>query len=114
MASGTINGSTSNQYIDAKIVWSSRVSSNAALNQSTVTATLYYKRNNTGFTTSGTGTFTINVGGSKTTVTKPLNITGDERVEAVSSGNVVISHLSDGTRSITISAFLNNFLEILI
>ena len=61
MARGTIYGYTSNQYIDAKIEWSA--DADAANNWSTVWAALYYKRNNTGFTTSGTGNFSISVAG---------------------------------------------------
>ena len=41
MAGGTINGTTGNQYIDSKIVWSSVA--NADTNSSSVTAALYYK-----------------------------------------------------------------------
>ena len=63
MASGTIYGSTNNQYIDAKIEWSSTPTT--ATNSSKVTAALYYKRNNTGYETYGTGTFSISIGGNK-------------------------------------------------
>ena len=73
MASGTINGSTGNEYIDAKIVWSS--TSNISTNKSSVTAALYYKRNNTGYTTYGTGTFSITINGTKTSATKSITIT---------------------------------------
>ena len=101
MASGTINGSTGNQYIDAKIVWSS--SANNSTNKSTVTAALYYKRNNTGYTTYGTGTFSITINGVKTNETKTLTITNDSWVKAVEA-TVTVSHGSDGTKSISISA----------
>ena len=100
MASATINGTTGNEYIDSKIVWSSTANNTA--NTSTVTASLYYRRNNTGYTTYGTGTFTINIGGSKTSVTKQLTI-GTDWVLAV-SGTETISHNTDGSKSITISA----------
>jgi hypothetical protein len=102
MASGTITGSTGNQYIDAKIVWSS--TPNTAKNMSTVTAALYYKRNNTGYTTEGTGKFTINFstggGGSTTTYVK---ITESAWVKAAES-TITVYHNADGTKSITISA----------
>ena len=58
---GTIYGSTSNQYIDAKIEWSYTQDNDA--NTSTVTATLYYKRNNTDYITHGSGGFTITIDG---------------------------------------------------
>lgn len=101
MASATITGSTSNQYIDCKIEWSS--TANNSSNTSTVTATLYYKRNNTGYTTSGTGSFSITIDGTKTSVSKTLTITGNSWVAAVSASKT-IDHNSDGTKSITISA----------
>lgn len=100
MASGTIIGTTGNQYIDTKIEWSSKA--NASDNTSTVTATLYYKRNNTGYYTYGMGAFTINIGGNKTSVGEQLSI-GTSWVKAV-EGTTTISHNTDGTKSITISA----------
>lgn len=101
MASGTITGYTDNQYIDAKIVWSS--STQVSSNQSTVTATLYYKRNNTGYTTSGTGTFTITINGALHSEAKYLVITENDWVAAVSH-TVTVNHASDGSKSIQISA----------
>lgn len=101
MASGTINGSTGNQYIDAKVVWSS--TPNTSTNKSSVTAALYYKRNNTGFTTSGTGTFSVTINGTKTSATKTLTITESAWVKAV-EGTVTVSHNDDGTKAVTISA----------
>lgn len=101
MASGTIIGSTGNEYIDAKIEWSS--TPNTSTNKSTVTAALYYKRNNTGFTTYGTGTFSITINGTKASATKYLTITESAWVKAVEA-TVTVSHKSDGSKSITISA----------
>jgi hypothetical protein len=101
MAGATINGSTGNEYIDAKVVWSS--TPNPITNKSTVTAALYYKRNNTGFTTQGTGSFSITIDGVKTNASKTLNITEYSWVKAVEA-TVIVSHDTDGSRSITISA----------
>ena len=101
MAQGTINGSTGNEYIDAKVVWSS--TTNALKNQSSVTAALYYKRNNTGYTTYGTGSFSITINGVKTSATKTLTITESEWVKAVSA-TVTVSHNDNGSKSIAISA----------
>jgi hypothetical protein len=98
----TINGSTGNEYIDAKIEWS--YTQDKSTKKSTVTATLYYKRNNTGFTTSGTGTFSITINGTKTSATKTLNITENAWVKAVEA-TVEVSHGTSGAaKSIIISA----------
>ena len=101
MAGATISGSTGNQYIDSRIVWSS--TANTSANTSSVTASLQYKRNNAGYTTEGTGTFTLNIGGQTTTVTKRITITGSAWVEAVSATKT-ITHDPDGSKKITISA----------
>jgi hypothetical protein len=101
MASGTINGTTGNDYIDAKIEWSSTANFND--NSSSVTAALYYKRNNTGFTTSGTGTFTIEINGKTKTVTTSVSITEDKWVKVVEL-TTTVSHGSDGRKSVTIAA----------
>lgn len=101
MPSGTIIGSTDNQYIDAKIEWSATTIT--ASNSSKVTAALYYKRNNTGFQTHGTGTFSITIGGYKSSVTKYLTITENAWVKAVEA-TVTISHDTDGSKSVTISS----------
>ena len=108
MASGTITvpissatgTTTSNEYIDAKIVWSSVADEEK--NSSTVTATLYYRRNNTGFTTSGTGTFSLTIYGTTTTKSTYLSIS-TEWVAAVSATKVVPHNLY-GTANVTISA----------
>ena len=101
MASGTIYGKTGNEYIDAKIYWESEPDYEA--NESEVTAILYYKRNNTGFTTTGTGTFVVSIDGKKVTTTRSITITENGWTIAV-SGTVKISHRTDGTRTVTISA----------
>lgn len=100
MASGTIYGITSNQYIDSKIVWSSVADHSA--NKSTVTAELYYKRNNTGHHTYGTGTYTLSIDGQTQTNTSFISIK-DSWYIAVSATKT-ISHNADGTKTITISA----------
>ena len=101
MPSGTIKGTTGNDYIDSKIEWSYTQDTNA--NTSTVTAVLYYKRNNSGFTTGGTGTFSISIAGTIKSATKSLTITENAWVEAVRN-TITVSHNVDGTKSITIYA----------
>ena len=98
---GTINGTTSNQYIDAKIEYS--YTQDVVANESTVTATLYYRRTNSyNGTTSGAGTFVITIDGTSTTKSNMMNI-GTSWVAAVSAKET-ISHKTDGTKTITISA----------
>lgn len=98
----TINGSTGNENIDAKIEWS--YTQDKATKKSTVTAALKYKRNNTGFATMGTGTFSITINGTKKSETKYLKITESDWVTAVEA-TVEVSHGSNGAaKTITISA----------
>ena len=101
MASGIINGSTSNQYIDSKIEWSS--TSSVANNNSSVTAKLYYRRNNSGYTTSGTGSFSITINGTTKTSTGVKLDIGTSWVLAMTA-TVTVTHKDDGSKSITISA----------
>jgi hypothetical protein len=100
MASGSTIFTTSNEYIDAKVEWSSVA--DTAKNQSTVTAALYYKRNNTGFTTTGTGTFSLSINVDKTTETKSITITESGWVKAIEH-TVKVDHNSDGTKITTIT-----------
>lgn len=100
MASGTITGETGNQYISAKVIWSS-VADNET-NKSTVTAALYYKRLND-YTTYGTGSFAITINGNKMTASNYINITNDGWALALEVSDVV-EHDSDGSKKITISA----------
>lgn len=103
MASGVINGTTGNEYIDSKIEWSSKV--DTANNRSTVTAKLYYKRNNeyTGGTY-GTGSYSITINGEKTSKSGVyLEIYNTAWVLALTA-TATVPHNSDGSKSITISA----------
>lgn len=101
MASGTIVGTTANQFISSKIEWTA--TANKSANTSTVTAILYYRRTNSGYTTGGKGgTFSITINGQTTSVTKGLTI-GTSWVSAVSA-KATVSHKEDGTKTITISA----------
>ena len=54
---------TSNRYISGKVEWEES-SVSEANNTSKVTATLYLKRTNTGYTTWGQGSFTITINGN--------------------------------------------------
>ena len=100
MASGTISGTTNNDGISSKIVWSSVTDVDE--NKSTVTATLYYKRI-TNYTTYGTGSFTLSIGGTEKTESSYITIKYGEWAAAITH-TVVVSHNSNGAKSIVISA----------
>lgn len=104
MASGVITGITSNKYIDSKIVWSSTPS--AISNKSTVTASLYFRRNNsyTGTPTSGNGTFSITIDGQKGSETFSFTVPNGGAWAKALTVTKIVSHNTDGTKSIIISA----------
>ncbi|GEM_PF-1738148 len=102
MAGSTFYGSTNNQYIKPKIVWSS--TTNIDGNYSTVTATLYVSRTNSGYTTSGTWSGGLTISGSTATTSKSVNITQDSNTMLISH-TVNIGHNSDGSQTVTISAY---------
>mgnify|MGYP003288485449 CR=1 FL=1 len=110
MASGTITGTTSNENIDVKLEWEF-YSQGSVINQSYLNyARLYYKRNNSGFTTYGTGTFTISIYdpvNDKThtkTVQATVNITESGWVKVAEYSGVYVRHKDNGIGTATISA----------
>ena len=104
MASGVITGITSNKHIDSKIVWSSVPS--AINNKSTVTASLYFRRNNsyTGTPTSGTGTFSITIDGQKGSEKFSFTVPNSGAWAKALTVTKTVSHNTNGTKSIIISA----------
>lgn len=98
---GTILGTTSNSYIQSALDW--YYDTNVENNSTTVTARLYYRRTNTGYTTGGTGTFTITINGKTTTKTGVKLEISTSWVEAMSA-SVSVSHNADGKKSVAISA----------
>lgn len=102
MASGRIPVETANTYIDGNIIWSS--TTNVNNNTSTVTAELRLRRNNTGYTTYGTGTFTIVIDGNSKSNTQYYEITHNSNTLMVKH-SVVVPHNDDGKKTITISAY---------
>lgn len=101
MASGTFYGTTSNSYIQPKIVWTS--TANISSNTSTVTATLYYSRTNTGHTTSGQGTYSVTINDDTKTEYKNISISYNSNTLAVTH-TVTVEHNDDGEKSIHIYA----------
>lgn len=100
MAGGTISGTTNNDGISSKIVWTAVTDIDA--NTSTVTATLYYKRLNN-YTTYGTGSFTLAIGSTEKTESNYISIKYGEWSEAITL-TVPVAHNSDGAKTVTISA----------
>ena len=99
--SGSFTGSTSNKYVQPKIVWSATQSIDG--NYSDVTATLYYSRTNSGYTTSGTWSGGITINGTRTSGSKQISITQNSNTVALTATTRVY-HNADGSKSIVISA----------
>lgn len=99
MASGTINGSTNNQYMAVRITWSSNP--NVTGNYSLVTMHLQYRRTNN-YTTHGTVTGYININGQTENYSKSVTIGGGWT--EVASGTIHVNHNSDGTKKCWIGA----------
>lgn len=98
--SGSFTGTTSNQTISSKITWSATQSITG--NYSDVTATLYYSRTNTGYTTEGDWSGSITINGTTTSGSKHIVITYNSNTVAMTATTRVY-HNADGTKSITIS-----------
>jgi len=99
--SGTFYGTTNNENIRPKIVW--KATQSLTGNYSTVTATLYYSRTNTGYTTKGTGSFSLTINGNKVSASKYVTLTYNSNTVAITH-KVQVSHNANGSKSITISA----------
>lgn len=104
MANGEFEFNTSNRYIIGKIVWSS--AANVTANASTVTTILYYKKSSESTsTTYGTFNGNININGTIKTINKRITLNCNDTYQEISRMTVPnVTHNSDGTKSITISA----------
>lgn len=99
--SGAFTGTTGNQYIFPTIRWSAVQSQDG--NYSDVTATLYYSRSNSGYTTSGTWSGGITIDGQWTAGSRHIEVSYQSGTLAMSA-TVRVYHDADGSRSVTISA----------
>ena len=101
---GTINGTTSNKYITAKIEWSA--TQNITNNTSTVTATLYYKKSSdSSERTAGRYSGNISINGVSTTIElDELYLATDDIWKQAGTATINVEHNTDGSKSITISA----------
>lgn len=103
MASGYFTGTTGNKYITARITWSS--TPNTVNNQSSVTATLAYKKSSSSTgTTYGTGSFSITINGTSKSFSVPITLSPNDTWVTVGSHTVTVAHTSDGSKSVGISA----------
>nr|DAU67397.1 MAG TPA: baseplate wedge protein [Caudoviricetes sp.] len=99
--SGAFTGTTGNQYIFPTIKWSAVQSIDG--NYSDVTATLYYSRSNSGYTTSGTWSGGITIDGQWTAGSRYIEVSYQSGTLAMSA-TVRVYHDADGSRNVTISA----------
>lgn len=99
--SGAFTGSTGNQYIFPTIKWSA--TQDLEGNYSDVTATLYYSRSNSGYTTSGTWSGGITINGIRTAGSRHIEVFYQSGTLAISATTRVY-HNADGTKDVTISA----------
>ena len=102
--SGNFTGTTSNQYITPKIVWSA--TQDKTNNKSTVTAKLYYAKSATSTaSTQGHWGGSITIGGFTQSFSNVyVTLTADNSDKLVATFSKTIDHNADGTKSITISA----------
>lgn len=101
MASGSFNVTTDNQYISGKINWTS--TKDDTNNQSTVNAEMRLSRTNSGFTTTGTGDFWIEIGGVRFTAnSKSFTITENSNTLIMNCTRVV-DHNTDGSKTVKIA-----------
>ena len=99
--SGTFSGTTANSRIKPTITWSAVQS--AAGNYSDITATLTYSRTNKGYTTNGTWSGSITIGGKTFSGKKYITITYQSDTVAMTA-TARVSHDAYGALSLTISA----------
>lgn len=102
--SGTIYGSTNNQYVAAKLVWSA--AQNVTANTSSVTAKLYFWRTNSGYTTWGQCEGSITAGGASQSYSAQISMSGasESTASLAATKTFTVNHNADGTKSLTLSA----------
>lgn len=97
--SGSIAGWSSNQYIDVTLDWSA--TQDVVANKSTITVTIWARRNNIGYVTSGTLAATIYING------EGFGVSGQRSIStswvALGSASKTITHAADGVLSIPLA-----------
>ena len=103
MASGTISGTTSNQYITVRAVWSS--TKNESANNSSVSVTLQARKSSSSSdATSVTATWYLVINGQTTSVHKKITVNPNNSWVTIMSTTKTVAHNTDGKKTITISA----------
>lgn len=98
--SGVLN-LTTDTNIDGTLTWSA--TQNIEGNYSTVTTVLRFSRTNTGYTTTGTGTWHTFINGSESSVTKAVTITYNSDTYIMTKV-LNVPHNSDGTKTTFLDA----------
>lgn len=101
MASKIINGTTNNTNISARMVCSS--TPNVAGNYSLVSVSGRLSRTNSGYTTSGNGTFYLDINGKTYSATGYYEITQNSDTVMVSANNIRVDHNADGKKTINVA-----------
>lgn len=100
--SGTISGSTNNQYISARITWTA--TQDQLANTSSVSATFQVKKSSSSSAaTTGEGTWYLTINGVKKTISKSITVSNNNTWVTIGSNTVTVTHDDDGTKSIAIS-----------
>lgn len=102
MASGNFTGTTSNNYITARVLWTS--TANNEKNTSDVTVTLQVKKSTASSgTTYGTGAWTVLINGTTYDFSATVSIPPNNTYVTIYTKTVKdIAHNSDGTKSIVL------------
>lgn len=101
MASSNFTGSTSNEYITPRIVWSS--TADVANNKSSLTVKFQLKKSSaSNESTYGTGSWILTIGGNTYSFSKVLTIPTNNTYIDVFSKTVTIAHDADGSKSVAI------------
>ena len=101
--SGTINGSTNNRYIQARIRWSA--TQDQLANTSSVTAIFEVRKLSTSSAaTTGEGNWTLTINGTSKSIHKTsMNVPNNNVWQELGRNTVSVPHNADGTKTISIT-----------
>lgn len=101
--SGTINGSTNNQYIQARVRWSA--TQDQLANTSSVTAIFEVRKLSTSSAaTTGEGNWTLTINGTSKSIHKTsMNVPNNDVWQELGRNTVSVPHNADGTKTIAIT-----------